>query len=232
MHACVCLTCDYLQLEDVADLWPVLERLPADAGIGQRPADSEVEVVGPGPGSQPELQAPLQELDPQNPAAHVGVGGTPFSSPADVVELHLAGQGARLHHNAVRGLRLPVDGVACPPGRHRDPAQGGRAGEEAEQHRDVPRRLGPQHRGRGAEEYPAEVAGRGRGAGGGEQVQGAQVHGALYEFVRRAEGEDEDQQAGSCADDHGNLHGDGAEQSPAAASFLRLLPLSHVRVGL
>lgn len=54
------------------------------------------------------------------------------------------------------------------------------------------------------EKYPTKIAGR--GGGGGKQVQGAEVHGTLYELVWRAEGEDEDEQANSCAD-HGNLHG-------------------------
>lgn len=54
------------------------------------------------------------------------------------------------------------------------------------------------------EEDPPKITGR--SDGGGEQVQGAKVHGALDELVRRTEGEDEDEEVNSRAY-HGNLHG-------------------------
>lgn len=111
-----CSTCDDLKLQDIADLGAMLERLATDAAVGQRPAYGEVQVVRPRRRREAELEALLQHLHPQRAGPDVGVrahGGIVVASVRPRRHhVHVARQGACLHHNAVARLRLAVERVA------------------------------------------------------------------------------------------------------------------------
>lgn len=64
-------TCYHVKLVHVGYLWPVPERLPADATIGERATDGDAEVVGPDAGREAMLEGGVEDVDPQLLAADV-----------------------------------------------------------------------------------------------------------------------------------------------------------------
>lgn len=150
-------TCDDLELVDITDLRAVAECLAADPGIGEGPSYGEVEVVGPGLGREPVLQAVVEHVDPQLPGGGVHVGGLPLD------HLHFVGAGAtegfHVDDNPLRRLRLPLQGVAVAPGRNREGRGGAHLPHVLDGGRDVRDFLGVEDGPRERVLLVAEVAG-------------------------------------------------------------------------
>ena len=159
------VTCsrDDVELEDVGYLRAVSERLPADAGVGERAADGEVEVVRPGPRREAVRQRGVQHVHPQLLAAGVDVApvhrhGEPVVAPC------CDGERRHVDDDAAGGRGLAPGGVAAAPGGDRE-RRGAGAGRP-QQRGDVGRARRVEH-GRRAPRcvhghVGAEVGGRAR----------------------------------------------------------------------
>jgi hypothetical protein len=131
----------------------VVERLPADAGVGEGAAHGQVQVVRPRPRREPAVrQRPVEHVHPQLAAPDVHVVSAQRRRVHGKRPRHCAAV-AHVHDHAAGRLRLAADGVAVAPRRHAEPAR--RPERGADQARHVAGRARLEHRhGLGAGEAP------------------------------------------------------------------------------
>lgn len=185
-------TGDDFELVDVADLWAVPECLAAHAGVGERPADGEVQVVGPRARSKPVLERLPEQVYPELAAGDIGVGDL-----ASAGEDPRGGglEGAHLDDDSSRGLCLAMEGVATASGGNGELRAAAHAEDVAHGGGDVGGRLGVEDARRREAVAVAEVSagvvevveGEGVPQGEGDVVGVRGVHGEAAEKQRGGE---------------------------------------------
>lgn len=116
-------TCYHVKLVHVGDLRPVPERLPADAAIGERAADGDVEVVCPDAGREVVLQRSVEDVDPQLLAADVHPCSWDciihaVATMTSTVVVVVVVERAHVDDDPADGEGLPSSGVASAAWRH------------------------------------------------------------------------------------------------------------------
>ena len=133
----------------------MLERLPADARIGERAADGEPEVVRPHAWRQAVLKRRAEDVDPQLLSAGVDERLRAGRGHVDAGRAVTAPERAHVHDNAARGERLSAPGVTLPARRHGERRR--RRGGEPDELGDVSGRGGMEHGLRRGIHHLAEV---------------------------------------------------------------------------